>query len=238
MLNKNTLLKINRIALKIDHDVAFGGKSKGNQHLWRVVRVAKYIAKQLGADVSIVEAGAWLHDTALPSETDYRYKKNKEIVKNILTNLNLSKKELDKIAECVASHEGTAKPKTLEAQIVHDADVLEKSGILGIIRHTWKLTNLCKIVPGNVTKKDAAKILIHLKWRSKKIKTSLGKKIHSYLAVPITITKAEELISIVAGKAIRGIITEKIARSLYKKLNGAQQRKLKEQLSLAYLRRF
>lgn len=238
MLNKDILLKIKDLALKIDHDVAFVGKSKGNRHLWRVVRVAKHMAKQLDANVPIVEAGAWLHDTALPYGNDYRYKKNKEIVKNILTNLNLSKEELGKIAECVASHEGTAKPRTLEAQIVHDADVLEKSGILGVIRHSWKLTNLGKIAPGSVTKKDVTKILNHLRWRSKQLQTSVGKRIHSYLVTPITPTKAEEIISIVAEKAIKGIVTEKISLLLYEKLNGLQRKRLKEQLCLSYLGRF
>ena len=88
MLNKSTLLKIKELAVKIDHEVAFGGKSKGNRHLWRVVKLARYIAKKLGADVSVVEAGAWLHDTALPSGDDYNYEKNKEIVTSILASFN------------------------------------------------------------------------------------------------------------------------------------------------------
>ncbi|MDO8483175.1 MAG: HD domain-containing protein [bacterium] len=238
MLNKNTLLKIKIQALKIDHDVAFGGKSKGNRHLWRVVKLAKYMAKQLGANVSVVEAGAWLHDTALPSGNDYDYKKNKEIVKVILTTFNLSVEDSDMIAECVASHEGTSKPKSLEAKIVHDADVLEKSGVLGVIRHTWKLTNSGKLTADNTTKRDATKILNHLRWRSKKLQTSLGKKIHSYLSVPISVAQAEKIIFIVAEKALNGIVTEKIASSIYKKLTVKQEEKLKEQLNQAYLDKF
>src|SRR3989338_2709918 len=217
MLNKNTLLKVKRLALKIDHDVAFAGKAKGNRHLWRVVKLAKYMAKRLGANVSIVEAGAWLHDTALPSGNDYDCEKNRKIAKDILTDLHLSAEDSLMIAECVASHEGTSKPKILEAKIVHDADVLEKTGILGIIRHTWKLANSGKISADNITKKDVREILNHLKWRSKKLQTSMGKNIHSYLSVPITVTKAENIISTVAKKAINGIVTEEIASSIYKK---------------------
>lgn len=237
-MDSHTLEKIKQIGIATDWNQAFGGKSKGNRHLFRVVTLAKFMAKRLGADVALVEAGAWLHDAALPTGNDYDYQTNKEVVTSVLRDINLSEEELDKIAECVASHEGTSRPKTLEAQIVHDADVLEKSGILGVIRHSWKLTNLSKIAPGNVTEKDAAKILNHLKWRSKRLQTSLGKKIHSYLVTPITPTKAEKIISIVAEKAIKGIVTEKIALLLYKKLTKAQREKLKEQLNLAYLSRF
>lgn len=238
MLNKNTLLKIKGLALKIDHDIAFAGKSKGNRHLFRVVKLAKHMAKQLGANVPIVEAATWLHDTALPSGNDYNYRKNKKIVTDILKHFNLFRKELDAIAECVASHEGTSKPKTLEAKIVHDADVLEKSGLLGIIRHTWKLANSGKISADNITRKDTAEILNHLKWRSRKLQTLLGKKINSYLVVPISSAKAEEIISITAKKAVEGIVAEKIAVSIHEKLTRLQQKKLKEQLSQIYLKRF
>ena len=236
MLNKNILLKIKEVALKIDHDVAFGGKSKGNRHLFRVVKLAKYMAMRLGANVSIVEAGAWLHDTALPSGNDYNYKKNKEIVKAILGDVDLSEEDSDRIAECVASHEGTSRPKSLEAKIVHDSDVLEKSGVLGLIRHTWKLANSGKILPDNITKKDARGILSHLKWRSRKLQTSLGKKMYIYLFVPVTFPQTEEIISIVAKRAVKGITTEEIAGSIYKKLTATQREKLKEQLSQSYLK--
>src|ERR1035437_4828642 len=128
MITKETLIKIKKLGIGIDWNDAFAGKSKGNKHLFRVVKLAKYMATKLKADVLVVEAAAWLHDTALPSGNDYDYKKNKEIVKKIMADLDLSPGESDKIAECVACHEGTAKIKTLEAKIIHDADVLEKVG--------------------------------------------------------------------------------------------------------------
>jgi len=237
-LNKQTLLKIKRMGIETDWNDAFAGKSKGNRHLFRVVKLAKHMAQRLGANVSIVEASAWLHDTALPSGDDYDYEKNKKIVRDILIGLNLSVEDGDMIAECVASHEGTSKPKSLEAKIVHDADVLEKTGMLGIIRHTWKLVNSGRISPENITRKDTVEILNHLRWRSRKIETSLGKKIHSYLSVPITVAQAEKMVSAVAKKAINGIVTEKIARSIYKKLAVVQRRRLKEQFRQTYLRQF
>lgn len=238
MLNKKTLLKIRKLGVETDWNSAFAGKSKGNKHLFRVVRLAKYMAKQSGANVSIVEAGAWLHDTALPSGDDYDYKKNKEIVRNLLRGFNLSQEESDMIAECVASHEGTVRPKILEAKIVHDADVLEKTGILGIIRHTWKLVNSGKVSPENITDKDTKEVLKHLKWRSKKLQTVLGKKIGFYLSVPLSLKKVHEIISVAAREASRGIVTEKIATLIYRKLTPPQKEKLQQQLSLTYLKKF
>ncbi len=232
------MLKIKRLGIETDWNDAFAGKSKGNRHLFRVVKLATFMAKRLDAKVPIVEAGAWLHDTALPSGDDYDYQKNKKIVVSLLSRFSISAEESDQIAECVASHEGTEKPKSPEAKIVHDADVLEKSGLLGIIRHTWKLSNSGKLSPDTITEKEVVAILHHLKWRSRKLQTLLGKKIHSYLTVPITSAKVKEIVSFTATKSVKGMVTEKIASLLYEKLNKRQQRKLKEQLSVTYLTRF
>ena len=238
MLNKNMLLKIKKIALKIDHDVAFGGKSKGNKHLFRVVRIAKFLAQKTGADESISVAGAFLHDTALPSGNDYNYLKNKKIVKDLLKPLNLSQKELNGIIECVASHEGTTNVRTLEAKVVHDADVLEKVGLLGIIRHTWKLTNLKNINRENIRNKDIKMILDHIEWRRKNLQTPMAKKIGKYLSVPVNRHKARTIVMLSSSMAFDGVITEKIAMALRKNLNGGENEKLREQLNLAYLRKF
>lgn len=235
---KDTLKKIKNLALKIDHDVAFGGKSKGNKHLFRVVRVANFLADKMEADKFTVTAGAFLHDTALPSGNDYDYTKNKNIVKKLLVPFNLPKNELAKIVECVASHEGTTKLKSLEAKIVHDADVLEKTGLLGIIRHTWKLTNSRKIDHKNIKEKDVKKILDHIKWRNRKLQTPIAKKIAKYLVAPINKQKAKIIISLTASMAFNGVVAEKIAVIISKHLNQKQNEKLKKQLSLSYLSKF
>ncbi len=238
MLNKNTLLKIKKIALEIDHNVAFGGKSKGNKHLLRVVRVAKFLAQKTGANESISLAGAFLHDTALPSGNDYDYLKNKNIVKDLLKPFNLSQSESDGIAECVASHEGTTDPRTLEAKVVHDSDVLEKTGLLGIIRHTWKLTNSGKINHKMITDKDVKIVLDHVEWRRKKLQTPVAKKIGKYLSISVNKKKAKVIVSISSDLAFNSIVTEKIAVALRKHLNKKENEKLKEQLNLTYLSKF
>ncbi|MEO8637809.1 MAG: HD domain-containing protein [Candidatus Taylorbacteria bacterium] len=236
MLDKVTMKKITNIGLETDWNQAFGAKSKGNRHLFRVVKLAVFMAKKLGANVPIVEAAAWLHDTALPSGNDYNYSSNKRIVLKILEELDLTKHEQNEIAECVASHEGTGKAKSLEARIVHDADVLEKSGILGIIRHTWKVSNQGN--RGFIDDKTSDVILKHLQWRSKKLSTPLARQIYTYVSIPVSRKKAKEIIFFVAPKAIKGIVTEKIAESLLPKLSKMQKNRLKEQLAMTYLKRF
>jgi HD superfamily phosphodiesterase len=238
MIDRKKLQKIQKLGIKIDHDQAFKGKSKGNKHLSRVVRVAKFLAKKTGADMDIVEAAAYLHDTALPSGNDYDYKKNKKIVQRILKQFNLSQNESERIAESVASHEGTRGPKTLEAKIIHDADTLEKAGLLGMIRHTWKMTNMDKLDPANVKDADAKKILAHVRWRAKRLQTPLARKIEKYLSHGMDARTAKKIVVITAPLAARAVITEKIAPQVMKHLNTAQKKRLKEQLAVGYLKRF
>jgi len=238
MLDKKTLLKIKELALKIDHDIAFSGKSKGNKHLLRVVRVAQFLARKTGANPAITLAGAFLHDTALPSGNDYEYSRNKRIVKRLLGRFNLSRDELNKIAECVASHEGTVEPKSLEAKIVHDADVLEKVGLLGIIRHTWKTTNQNKLDPSDVKDEDVDKIINHISLRRQRLQTPIARKIAKHLTVPVSKQRTKTIVMLSADLAANGIITEKIAVALRKHLSQRQNKKLKEQLNLGYLRIF
>lgn len=200
--------------------------------------MAKFLARKTGADESIVIAGAFLHDTALPSGNDYNYFKNKKVVKNLLKHFNLSQKEMEGIAECVASHEGVVNPKTLEAKVVHDADVLEKVGLLGIIRHTWKMTNLKKINYKMIEDDDVSIILSHIEWRRKRMQTPIAKKIGKYLNIPIDKQKAKTIIALTSSMAFGGVVTEKISMTLRKHLNKKWNEKLREQLNLSYLSKF
>lgn len=238
MINKKTLAQIGNLGIKIDHNQAFKGKSKGNKHLSRVVRIAKFLAKKSGADLDIVEAAAYLHDTALASGNDYDYKKNKKIALKLLKQFKLSQRDAEHIAECVASHEGTRIPRTLEAKIVHDADVLEKTGLLGMIRHTWKMTNMNKLDPANVRQRDAKKILAHVRWRSRQLQMPLARNMSAYLSGGLDERAAIRIIEITAPLARQGVITEKIAPIVSKQLNKKQRQKLKEQLTGSYLKKF
>lgn len=238
MLTQRNLDDIKKIAITIDHDAAFGGKSKGNLHLFRVVAIVEFMTKKMEANLPIAIAGAFLHDTALPTGDDYNYETNKKVVTGILEPLHLAKDDVDQIAECVASHEGTAQAKSLEAQIVHDADVIEKLGLLGVIRHTWKLTNLGKIDAEHISDQDVKTILDHIEWRMKKLQTPVAKKIGEYLSISLDEKRAKTIIALVSGMAFKGIITEKIAKELERMLEKNEIRALRDQLSLGYLKKF
>lgn len=160
MINKKQLQEIKNFGIDLDWNASFGGKSKGNKHLFRVVNIAKFLAEGEDVDITIIEASAWLHDTNLEKTITGSTLENKDKVMNFLEKINVSNEDIIKILHCIEAHDGRIKAKTLEAKIIHDADTLEKTGPLGIIRETWKRAQL-----GWPTEKIIEHLKTHLKKR-------------------------------------------------------------------------
>ncbi len=234
-INPFLLKKIKKIGIDIDHNSSFGGKSKGNQHLFRVVKLALFLQGKEGGDVDIVEAGAWLHDTALPTGDDYNPQKNFQIISDILQTVDLSQSDLQRVCECVAFHEGTEVPPSLEAKIVHDADVIEKLGILGVIRHTWKMTNFGNLDSEHITHDDAQAILDHIAWREQNLYLETSKEIAQKMSVPLSVEEVLVVMPHISKLASQGVITEEIAIQIGGDLGEEYSALLKNQLLQTYL---
>jgi len=171
MITKEQIKKIKEFAVEIDWNLSFGGKSKGNRHLFRMNRIAKELTAKHDVDTSIVEAGAWLHDTNLEKTIMGDTLENKEKIVFFLKNIEISDEDQQKIIHCIEAHDGRITATTMEARIVHDADTLEKMGPLGIIRETWKKTNA-----GWNSEKIIEHLKTHLKKREEKIYTLEAKE--------------------------------------------------------------
>ena len=238
---KQNLLKIlKKGAIDLDWNQAFGGKSKGNRHLLRVNKIAKYLQKQEGGDLFIILAGAWVHDVSLAFGNDNDPKHISKHTTRFLTTIKgLSPDDINKITVCATSHELGKKKISIEAQIVHDADVIDKSGLLGIIRHVWKMTNMLenRIL---ATKSDLDNLERHLKAREAKIFTSTGKKLTTSLNLQRNLffkdkDKALSLMRTISRSAKTGTISDKIAISISQIKSGALSKGLNNQLACSYL---
>ncbi len=106
-------------------------------HIYRVTKTAKKIAKAEHADDFICELAALLHDIA-----DEKLNVTKEAglkkVTNWLEEHHIEKHQLEHIMEIISTmsyNGGNNEPmKTLEGQIVQDADRLDAIGAVGIAR--------------------------------------------------------------------------------------------------------
>ena len=110
-------------------------------HVDRVRNLALRIGKKEGADTSILEIAALLHDIGRKKEM-----KNKggfchaehgaEIAKDLLKKYNFNKEVMENILHCIISHRfrNNHVPSTIEAKCLFDADKLDSIGAIGIAR--------------------------------------------------------------------------------------------------------
>ncbi len=110
------------------------------QHIERVVANATRLGNAEAADMAVVLPAAWLHDCiTLPKNSPHRAEASTMAAKRareLLAELEWPEQHHDAIAHAIEAHSFTAaiKPRTLEAQVVQDADRLDAIGAIGIAR--------------------------------------------------------------------------------------------------------
>ena len=111
-------------------------------HLERTMKTAVYLCEKEGGDRIIVGISAFLHDVhrIMQNET-WEFvspKDSLDTVKNILSNVELTKEQVDKICYCIEYHEqynwNGNNVDDLNALILQDADNLDAIGAMGISR--------------------------------------------------------------------------------------------------------
>jgi hypothetical protein len=161
--------RIRELAVELDWQVAFGGKSAGNRHLERVAKIAGYLLTETGekcGDRFVVLAGAWLHDVGLVVGNFAHATTGAKIAGALLRCMAVEETIRERIEHCVEAHDrgtegGGVEAKTVEAMIVHDADTLDKIGPLGVLRHSWKVSlgtaseRLLKMLPAHLEERRA-----------------------------------------------------------------------------------
>lgn len=106
------------------------------EHTLRVANYGKIIAEAEGADVETVVAACLLHDLALFDTRDYQEhgRLSARLARPLLVELGYSSDEIDNICYSIAVHvDGAADfphERTLESQIVTDADIIDRFGAL------------------------------------------------------------------------------------------------------------
>ena len=119
-----------------------GSSAHDIDHTYRVVNLAKEIAKHENANMEIVKIAALLHDIARVREdndktgnTDHA-KLGAKMAEQILNDLGYPKNIIENVVHCIRTHRfrGEDIPQTIEAKILFDADKLDAIGAVGIAR--------------------------------------------------------------------------------------------------------
>jgi uncharacterized protein len=115
----------------------------GFDHVLRVYHMAEKLAQAEGADLEIVRAAALLHD-AQGSETQggeigrsNHHHASSEFARRVLEAEGWPNERIAAVQHCIRAHrfrDNSEPPKTLEAQILFDADKLDVIGAIGVAR--------------------------------------------------------------------------------------------------------
>jgi len=109
-------------------------------HLRRVWRLAQQIAAQEGGDLEVIEAACFLHDIVNPAKDSPQRKQASALsaahATAFLSAQGMAQAQVAGAAHAIEAHSFSAgvMPRTIEAQVVQDADRLEALGALGIAR--------------------------------------------------------------------------------------------------------
>ncbi len=109
-------------------------------HIQRVVRIARAIALEEGADPEVVEAAAHLHDIVNVPKNHPDRPRASELAADkalkILLGTDFPQAKLTAVHTAILEHSYSRglKPSTLEAAVVQDADRLDALGAIGILR--------------------------------------------------------------------------------------------------------
>lgn len=110
------------------------------QHIERVVKTAKQLAREEQAILAVVVPAAWLHDCfSVPKNHPDRAKASlisADKAVRFLSNISYPAQYYEGIHHAICAHSFSANilPETLEAKIVQDADRLDALGAIGIAR--------------------------------------------------------------------------------------------------------
>lgn len=93
-------------------------------HIQFVVEIGLNLAKELGADLNIIETACWLHDIGRDKELpgEKHPQTGRRMAEEILKDTEFSDKQKQKIYACILSHNADTTPLSIEEQIVRTAD--------------------------------------------------------------------------------------------------------------------
>jgi len=111
------------------------------EHTLRVFRLCERIGKKEGADMAVVLIAACLHDIGrcYQDASNGRIchaELGAELAGPLIEPLDLSNHQKENILDCIRCHRfrGQTRPRTIEAQVLFDADKLDAIGAVGIAR--------------------------------------------------------------------------------------------------------
>jgi uncharacterized protein len=129
-----------RCVRRLHEIVPPGDPSHDVPHTLRVLAMAKHLGRLEGADLMVVVPAAIFHDAVTYRKDDPRnagaVDESATLAHRFLLSIGCAPAHADKVAEAVStcSYSRGIRPRTLEGMVVKDADLMEQSGAISIMR--------------------------------------------------------------------------------------------------------
>lgn len=142
MLNKSTRSFIDRVELAVRHEMAKHDAAHDFFHIERVDRMAVYLCRREGGDVTVIRLAALVHDIG-DRKAHASEEAGLQATLKLLRSCDLPDDLIERVADIAhrVSFKGIGVPDdmpTLEGKIVQDADRLDAIGAIAIARtFTW-----------------------------------------------------------------------------------------------------
>lgn len=111
-------------------DLTSGRLASGYSHCYRVYHLAREL--DLEFDDDVLYAASFLHDIVV--EEPNSYEKSAEKAEKILHEIGFPADKISAVVEAIKTHWVNADPKTPEAKLLHDANLMDSLGAIGIVR--------------------------------------------------------------------------------------------------------
>ncbi len=134
--------KAKKLIKELEHRYIEASRPVVSTHLWehskQVANIAIRIGKKAEADLEVVALASLFHDVGKFYSGQYHGDEVREevhsarIAKEVTSESGLSQDKVERVVEAIYSLYGEEIPTSVEGKVLHDADLLSKSGALGV----------------------------------------------------------------------------------------------------------
>jgi uncharacterized protein len=106
--------------------------ASGYGHCYRVYHLARELDNNFDDDVLF--AACFLHDLTTGTDENVIYEESAEKAEQLLHEVGFPAEKISAVTECIKTHLYGKNPQSKEAQLLHDANLLDSLGAIGIVR--------------------------------------------------------------------------------------------------------
>ena len=120
-------------------------------HINPVVEIACKMAKEMNADIQVVEIAAYFHDiTKMTGERKKHHLTGAKYAEDFLSNYNIEKSKVEQIKSCIKKHRGSSEftRDTIEEKIIATADAVAHIEHPLTLFYAWYGIRQCQIDEG------------------------------------------------------------------------------------------